>query len=116
MGGTLTFASPHLGVGLASTLQLRLGKDREARRRWGGSSTLLGPEGTGPRPTGCVDVPLGPRRPANRPVTLAEPGSGAWHNARGRWLLENCTVDASIFEVSKILISLVSANSCCSSF
>ena len=50
MGGTLTFASPHLGVGLASTLQLRLGKDREARRRWGGSSTLLGPEGTGPRP------------------------------------------------------------------
>ena len=45
-----------------------------------------------------------------------ELGSGAWHNARGRWLLENCTVDASIFEVSKILISLVSANSCCSSF
>ena len=64
----------------------------------GSSSTLLGPQVTGH----VVVVPGTGRSVDREPLTFVV-GRRVWAG-RGRWLFENCTVDASIFEVIKMLI------------
>ena len=64
----------------------------------GSSSTLLGPQVTGH----VVVVPGTGRSVDREPLTFLV--GRRVRAGRGRWLFENCTVDASIFEVIKMLI------------
>src|SRR4051794_2806853 len=70
--------------------------------RWGFVGTLLGPEGAGPGapPAGGVAggfFEAGPFRVSDRRPPVGVFGSGGAGRGGGCLLVENCTVDASIF-------------------
>ena len=97
MGGTLT--KSHRVVAAASTPAPGGWKERGGDRMGGLPSTLLGPEATGRLSCGRVADVSGGHGSPGRTQTSRLAGAGVYGSPEWvRPLLENCIVDASIFE------------------
>src|SRR3954447_775065 len=79
--------------------------------RWGFVGTLLGPEGAELVLRGGCFFEAGPFRVSDRRPPVGVFGSGGAGRGGGCLLVENCTVDASIFAgtITSVVVSVLSS-------